>query len=191
MSIFPLSILPAYWVVNSVRSIVLIGFMGAGKSSVGRCLARRTGLARVDTDEIVAARFKLSIPEIFSKHGEKAFRDAETETLRELSLDRPGIVVTGGGILLQPENAELLRLLGTIVWLTADEGVLFERATRRRERPLLESENPREKFSELLRTREPLYASAADFRVDTSSLTHDEVAELIQNKIEEATAIRQ
>jgi shikimate kinase len=191
MSIFLLSILPAYWLVNSARSIVVIGLMGAGKSSIGRCLARRTGLARVDTDEMVAAKFGLSIREIFSKHGAERFRDAETEALRELSLDQPAIVVTGGGIVLRPENVDLLRGFGMIVWLTADEETLFERATRRRERPLLEGENPRERFSELLRTREPLYANAADFHINTSSLTHDEVADVIQNKIEEAKPVQQ
>jgi shikimate kinase len=165
--------------------------MGAGKSSVGRCLARRTGLARVDTDEMVVAKFGLSIREIFSKHGAERFRDAETEALRELSLNQPTIIVTGGGIVLRPENVDLLRQLGTIVWLTADEETLFERATRRGERPLLQTENPRDKFSELLQARQPVYASTADFHIDTSSLRHDEVAEVIQNKIEEVTAVRQ
>src|SRR6266704_4687894 len=95
--------------VNAAKSIVLIGMMGAGKTSVGRCLQRRTGLARLDTDEMVAAEFGMLIPQIFEEHGEEKFRNAETELLRKLSPDRPAIIVTGGGIVLRKENADLLK----------------------------------------------------------------------------------
>jgi shikimate kinase len=174
--------------VSSAKSIVLIGFMGAGKSSVGRFLERRTGLARMDTDEIVSSKFGLSIQEIFSKHGEEWFRDAETETLRELSPDRPSIIVTGGGIVLRQENVDLLKRLGSIVWLDADEKELFQRASRRGERPLLQTRNPEKTFSELFRKRRSLYEGAADLRVDTSSLSHDAIAELILRRMEELAA---
>jgi len=170
--------------MNSARSIVLIGFMGAGKSSVGRWLERRTGLTRVDTDEIIAAKYRISISEIFSKHGETAFREAETEALRELPPDRPTIIVTGGGTILRPENVEILKRAGTIVWLQGDEETLFERAGRRGSRPLLQTENPRETFSELMKKRKPLYQQVADFRVDTTALSHEEVADAVLRKIE-------
>ena len=94
------------------NAIVLIGFMGAGKSSVGRTLARMTGLPRFDTDEMVAARFALTIPEIFEKHGQEKFRDAETEALTKLRNRGQAIIVTGGGIVLREENVTLLRELG-------------------------------------------------------------------------------
>jgi len=165
--------------------------MGAGKSSVGRCLERRTGLTRFDTDEAVSAKLGLSILEIFSRHGEERFREAETEALRQLSQDRQSIIVTGGGIVLRQENVDLLKRLGTIVWLEADEKKLFERSSRRGERPLLQTEDPIRTFSELFRKRQPLYADAADFRIDTSKLTHDEVADVILSKIEETTVVRQ
>ena len=158
--------------------------MGAGKSSVGRCLQQRTGLARVDTDKIVSARLTYSIPEIFSRHGETRFRDAETRALRDLALDRQSIIVTGGGIVLRPENVDLLKRLGILVWLEADEETLFERATRKRDRPLLQTAHPRATFFELLQNRVPLYAKVADVRVDTSKLTCDEVADVILNKID-------
>ncbi|HEV3394264.1 MAG TPA: shikimate kinase [Chthoniobacterales bacterium] len=177
--------------MNSVKSIVLVGMMGAGKSSVGRCLQRRTGLARLDTDEIVAKEFGVSIREIFRTHGEQKFRDAETQALGELAPDRPTIIVTGGGIVLRPQNVDLLKRLGTIVWLNADEATLFERASRRNERPLLQNENPRTAFSELLRKRIPLYRSTAHFEIDTSRMTHDEVAEAILSRLEEFSATRQ
>ena len=163
--------------------------MGAGKSSVGRCLQQRTGLARLDTDEMVAAQFGIPIAQIFEKHGEERFRIAETDVLRKLAPERPAIVVTGGGIVGRAENLDLLKQLGTVVWVTADEATLFERASRRNDRPLLQKENPHAVFSKLFRERESLYAAAADLRVDTSALTHDEVAETILKRLEEVTAL--
>ena len=165
--------------------------MGAGKSSVGRCLQQRTGLARLDTDEMVAAQFGIPIAQIFEKHGEERFRIAETDVLRKLAPERPAIVVTGGGIVLRAENVDLLKQLGTVIWVTAEEATLFERAARRNDRPLLQKENPRAVFSKLFRERESLYAAAADLRVDTSTLTHDEVAETILNRLEEVSSLRQ
>jgi shikimate kinase len=158
--------------------------MGAGKSSVGRCLQQRTGLAHVDTDELVSATFGHSITEIFSRHDETRFRDAETEALRELELDRQSIIVTGGGIVLREENADRLKRLGTVIWLDADEATLFGRATRKDDRPLLQTENPHTRFSELLHARRPLYAKIAEIRIDTSKLTCDEVADVILKKID-------
>jgi len=180
----------AYCNVNMAKSIVVIGMMGAGKSSVGRCLQRRTGLACLDIDERVAAEFGMLIPQIFEEHGEEKFRNAETEVLRKLSPDRPAIIVTGGGIVLRKENVDLLKQLGIAVWLGADEATLFERASRRNDRPLLQRESPRAVFSKLFRERESLYAAAADLRVDTSTKTHDEVAETILNKVEKFAALQ-
>ena len=151
--------------------------MGAGKSAVGRELARRLGLPRHDLDELIRLRFALSIPEIFARHGEDAFRDAETELLRKL--DRGAIVVTGGGIVLRDENVQLLRALGRTFWLDADEETLWRRASRRSTRPLLQGANPRARFAELLRERLPLYDAAADDRIDVSSRSVKEVADAI------------
>lgn len=166
------------------NAIGLIGFMGAGKSSVGRTLARMTGLARFDTDEMVSARFGLTIPQIFEAHGEERFRDAETDALRELSGKGQAILVTGGGIVLREENVALLRELGRIVYLAADEETLFARISRRQTRPLLRTENPRATVKELVAKRLPLYRAAADVEVDTARLTHDEVARRILESIE-------
>jgi len=133
---------------------------------------------------MLAAEFGIPITEIFATQGEEKFRDAETNVLRKLAPDRPAIVVTGGGIVLRPENVDLLKQLGTVVWLRADEATLFERASRRNDRPLLQKENPRKVYSELFRQREPLYAAAADFNIDTSGKDHDEVAGAILREIE-------
>ena len=168
---------------QSGKSIVLIGMMGAGKSCVGRGLQRRTKLALVDTDDVVASKFGISIPEIFSKYGEQGFREAETQTLRELALAKPTIIVTGGGIVLRAKNVDILKQLGVIVWLDGNEETLFERASRARTRPLLQGENPREVFAQMLRGRLPLYAKIGDIRIDTSVLTDEEVAVAILSKL--------
>jgi Shikimate kinase len=173
-----------YWEVNQLsQSIILIGMMGAGKSSVGRCLHRRTGLALHDTDEIVTSKFGMSIPEIFAEHGEKKFREAETEALRRVQTEQQTIIITGGGIVLRKENVEILRSQAAIVWLDGDEETLFARATRKRNRPLLHTKNPRKAFSQILGLRRPLYANIADIRVDTSVLTDEEVAVAIVAKL--------
>ena len=169
-------------------SIVLIGMMGAGKSCVGPCLHRRTGLALHDTDEIVAANLGMPISGIFLKFGEQRFRQAETEALRSLPTTGQAIIVTGGGIVLRNENVEILKTLGVIVWLDADEKTLFARASRKRNRPLLQTENPRKAFSQILAARRPLYANIADIRVDTSVLTDEEVAVAILAKLRRVNA---
>src|SRR5438477_2629115 len=157
------------------NAIALIGFMGAGKSAVGRELSRRTGWPRHDTDEMIREQFGISIPDIFARHGEPAFRDAETALLKTLQRGLAGIVVTGGGIILRGENVQLLRGLGHILWLDADEEVLWQRASRHSTRPLLQTPDPRARFTELLRERRPLYQAAADYRINTSSSSIAEV----------------
>jgi shikimate kinase len=170
---------------NRGKSIVLIGMMGAGKSSVGDCLARRTKLTLHDTDEIIASKFRLPIPEIFAKYGEDKFREAETKALREVLQAKQAIIVTGGGIILHEENLQILKRLGVLVWLDGQEQILFERASRSGNRPLLQSENPnpRKAFAQILQARRPLYAKIAHLRVDTSVLTDEEVAVAILSKL--------
>jgi shikimate kinase len=164
------------------QSIVLIGMMGAGKSAVGHCLHQRFGFSRLDIDQMVTSKFGMPIPEIFSKHGENKFRDAETETLQALATSGPAVIVTGGGIVLREKNIDLLKRLGAVVWLQADEATLFKRASRTGNRPLLQHKNPRNAFAQMLQARLPLYAKVADIRVDTSALTGEEVTLAILSK---------
>jgi shikimate kinase len=175
---------------SPAQSVVLIGMMGAGKSSVGRRLQERTGLPLVDTDEAIVVRAGLAIREIFALHGERRFRELEGQILEELASARPAIFVTGGGLVVRKDNIALLKTLGTVFWLDGQEETLFERATRHPARPLLQTENPRATFSEILRGRVPLYAEAADVRVDTTGATHHEVVDLILQEIETRTAAR-
>src|SRR5947207_12200114 len=151
------------------NAIVLIGFMGAGKSAVGRELSRRTGWRRHDTDEMIRGQFGISIPDIFARHGEPAFRAAETALLETLERGLAGIVVTGGGIILREENVRLLRGMGRIIWLDADEAILWQRASRHSTRPLLQTPDPRARFTELLRERLRPYQTAAAYRINTRS----------------------
>lgn len=153
--------------------------MGSGKSSVGRSLQQRTNLPRFDLDELVAARAGMSIPEIFAAHGEEWFRDLESAVLNEVPRELAAIVVTGGGLVLRTENRLVLKELGTVVWLEADETTLLERSARRRNRPLLQTENPLATIVTLLEQRRPIYTAMADVRVDTTHRTHEEVTDII------------
>jgi shikimate kinase len=157
--------------------------MGTGKSRIGKVLEQRTGFRRFDTDEIISSTLKMPIEKIFSIHGEEPFRELETETLRSLSTEERAIIVTGGGIVLRSENVDLLKQLGAVVWLDADEATLRRRIHRLSDRPLLRTANPEATLSELRETREPLYRNAADLRVDISQKNPEQIAELILKNI--------
>lgn len=160
-------------------NIVLVGFMGSGKSSVGRELARGTGYRFRDTDLLVRSRVGKSIPEIFAVHGEAFFRAQENAVLRSLQRERAMVLATGGGIVLDPANGPLLRRLGPVVWLVADESTIWERVSRNPNRPLLRTANPRQTVRKLLNARQDLYAAVADFSVDSTGLDHQQVARQI------------
>ena len=153
--------------------------MGCGKSSVGRRLASLTGHRFVDTDELVAQAGNMSIPEIFAACGEEGFREIEERVLADL-VGVVGIVLaTGGGAVLRESNRAAMKKIGAVAWLDADPDALFERASRSQRRPLLQTENPRKTFDELLASRRAIYEGVADFRVDSTGLGHDEVAQSI------------
>ena len=165
-------------------NIVLIGFMGCGKSSIGRRLAGRLGHEFLDSDELITARAGRSITEIFAIEGEEHFRNRETVELRELIDASKIVLATGGGAVLREENREILRRIGTVVWLHADPDTLFARATRSRKRPLLEVENPRNTFNTLLESRLPLYQQACSLKFDATGFSHDQTVEGILRAIE-------
>jgi shikimate kinase len=153
--------------------------MGCGKSSVGRRLSGLTGHRFVDTDELIVQSEGRSISEIFSESGEEYFRNVEQRSLEDLVGVCGIILSTGGGLVLRPANRETLRKIGIVAWLDASPDVLFERATRSAKRPLLQTEDPRKIFDDLLSVRRELYNSAADFRIDSTRLSHDEAAQLL------------
>jgi len=153
-------------------NIVLVGFMGAGKSVCGRVLARRLGRCFVETDDMIVSRDGRSIPEIFRLDGEETFRRLEAETLQALRLKSGDVIATGGGLPCRDGRMEALRALGTVVWLRGDLGVLLERAGRIGGRPMLER-SPAE-VEALYRSREPYYARA-HVTIDTAGLGVDQV----------------
>lgn len=153
--------------------------MGCGKSSVGRRLSGLTGHRFVDTDELVAQAEGRSISDIFSHIGEAHFRDLEQQSLENLVGVCGIILSTGGGLVLRPANRQTLKKIGIVAWLDAHPDVLFERAMRSGRRPLLQTADPRATFDELLSARRDLYEITADFRVDSSRLSHDEAAQIL------------
>ena len=153
-------------------NVVLVGFMGAGKSACGRMLARRLGRCFVETDDMIVSRDGRSIPEIFRVDGEETFRRLEAETLEALRLKSGDVIATGGGLPCRDGRMEALRALGTVVWLRGDLGVLLERAGRIGGRPMLER-SPAE-VEALYRRREPYYARA-HVTIDTAGLGVDQV----------------
>lgn len=160
-------------------NIVLVGFMGSGKSSIGRLLARRLDFDFVDTDRLIIERAGTEISEIFARHGEDHFRDLESAAIESLRGAEGKIIATGGGAVLREKNRASLRELGLVVGLTASEDVIFERVSRNSKRPLLQTENPRATVHALLAAREPLYREAAQLTIDTTRLSHDDVADRI------------
>lgn len=156
------------------KAVVLIGFMGAGKSTVGRALANLSGLPLVDLDALIVQRQGGSIPAIFADQGEAAFRRYETEALRSLSDACPIILATGGGIVGHQENWQLMRRLGSIVYLRANWQTLRARLAGSTDRPLATAERTEADVKSLWQQRVPLYEQA-DLIVDTDGRTVEEV----------------
>ncbi|MFM8992229.1 MAG: shikimate kinase [Alphaproteobacteria bacterium] len=149
------------------RSIVLVGLMGAGKSSIGRRLAQRLGLDFVDADHEIERAAGCTIEEIFARFGEPAFRDGERRVIGRLLEDRaPIVLATGGGAFMDPETRARIRAHGVSVWLRAELDVLLRRVSRRSNRPLLKQGDPREVLERLVAVRHPVYA-VADLVVET------------------------
>ena len=166
-----------------LNNIILIGFMGSGKSSIGKRLAQELRYEYIDTDAVIVKNNNLSIAEIFEVHGEEAFRKLESEALKTLFGKEKTVLATGGGIVLHAENQELLRRLGTVIWLHASVDTLFERAQRNTYRPLLEVEHPRHTFNDLLTRRLSAYQKTSDIFIDTTNLSYAQTKTSIMNAL--------
>jgi shikimate kinase len=158
--------------------IVLVGLMGAGKSTVGRRLARRLGLGFVDSDDEIERAAVHTIPEIFDRFGEASFRDGERRVLRRLIEDGPRVIATGGGAFMDPETRALILKRCLAVWLEADVDTLAARVARRGRRPLLAGTEPLPFLRELAAVRNPIYAEA-HLRVASQSGPHERTVERI------------
>lgn len=166
-------------VMERGSAIVLIGFMGAGKTTVGLELSRLIDWPLYETDDAIAANAEMSVEDFFASRGEEEFREAESEALAGMPRES-AIVGTGGGIVLRPENVAALKRLGLVIYLEADEPTLIHRLHDETEgRPLLQTDNFRTTLARLLRKRKPLYRAAADFTVNTIRLNASEAAQEI------------
>ncbi|MGU3495286.1 shikimate kinase [Xanthobacteraceae bacterium A53D] len=158
------------------RCIVLVGMPGAGKSSVGRRLAKRLGLPFLDADEEIERAAGMAIPEIFASRGESEFREGEKRVMLRLLQGGPIVLATGGGAFMNVETREAVARHGVSVWLSADLAVLLRRVRKRTDRPLLADGDPAEKLAKLLAARGDTYA-LADVRVESRDATHEAVVE--------------
>lgn len=155
-----------------MKHLILIGFMGAGKTTVGNRFARELDWKMIDTDQRVVEKAGMPVTEIFSKYGEKRFREMETEVLTELLLEsRPAVVSVGGGLPVQPQNAVYLKKMGTTVYLRAKEETLIGRLQGDKTRPLLQNGGLEKKIHALLNERAEIYEERADVVLDTDGLT--------------------
>jgi len=162
----------------AASNLILVGFMGAGKTTVGRRLAERLHWEVVDCDDLIEARAKKTIAEIFASEGEAAFRDLEAELAATLRDYRQTVITTGGGIVERAANLARLRAAGRIIYLRAQPEVLYTRLAGSTHRPLLRVADPLGRIQELLAQRAARY-EAADQTIDTDDLTVDEVVEAI------------
>jgi shikimate kinase len=160
------------------RPIVLVGLMGAGKSTVGRRLAKRLDLPFVDSDDAIALAAGRSAAEVFESLGEPAFRDGERRVVRRLVDGRPRVIATGGGAFADPATRALLNGAGVTVWLDAPVDVLARRAARRNTRPLLRNGDARATLERLAAERRPAY-SQAHLRIESGTAPHGEVVSAI------------
>lgn len=152
---------------SATPTVVLVGLPGAGKSTVGRQLARRLGVNFVDSDHVIEERLGCSVREYFEREGEQAFRDLEQAVLAEL-VQRQGIVLsTGGGSVLRPANRQVLKAHGWVVYLKSSPQELFKRLRHDKTRPLLQGSDPLQKLKDLYQVRDPLYREVAHHSVET------------------------
>lgn len=162
---------------HPARCLVLIGFMGSGKTTVGRQLQEQLGYPLLDTDLAIEEREGRSIREIFADQGEEAFRDMESTLLSELAAQEATsrILSTGGGIIGREANRALLRQLGFVVWLKAPAETILQRTARNNARPLLQTDDPETAVKRLMAEREPLYRETSHLELETAGLDIDEV----------------
>jgi shikimate kinase len=158
------------------RTIVLVGMMGAGKSTIGRRLAARLKLPFTDADTEIEAAAGMSIPEIFETHGEAYFRDGEARVIARLLAQGPAVLATGGGAFMREETRNCIRAKAISIWLRADADVIMRRVRRRADRPLLQTADPEGTVNRLLGEREPVYRSA-DLTISSRDVPHDRIVE--------------
>src|SRR6478735_4411128 len=158
------------------RSIVLVGMMGVGKSTIGRRMAARLKLPFVDADTEIEAAAGMTIPEIFERHGEPHFRDGEARVIARLLEGGPIVLATGGGAFMREETRSRIAAKAISIWLKADPDIIMRRVRRRADRPLLQTADPEGTVTRLLTEREPIYRNA-DLTIASRDVPHDKIVE--------------
>ena len=161
-----------------MRNIVLIGFMGTGKTTIATALANRLKMRYVSTDDMIEKYEKRTINEIFTNEGEDYFRDVEAKVIREVSEMENVVIDAGGGAVMRDENIANLKMRGILICLAANEEVIMQRTKKYKHRPLLNVEDPKRKIRDLIAKRAPFYAKA-DHAIDTGKYTINQVVERI------------
>src|SRR5580698_4977533 len=159
-----------------LRSIVLVGMMGVGKSTIGRRLAARLRLPFVDADAEIEAAAGMSIPDIFETHGEPHFRDGEARVIARLIDNGPGVLATGGGAFMREDTRNRIRAKAVSIWLKADADTIMRRVKRRVDRPLLQTADPAATVGRLIAEREPVY-QLADLTIWSREVPHDKIVD--------------
>ena len=165
------------------RSVVLVGMMGAGKTSVGKRLAGRLGLTFIDADTAIEEAAKKSVSEIFAEHGEDYFRQGERRVIARLLREPRQIIATGGGAFMNAETRAAIRSAGLSIWLKADWELLFERVRRRPTRPLLQTADPEGTLRALVEARYPVYAEA-DLTVQSIDVPHEAMVDAVVSALD-------
>lgn len=165
------------------RNIFLIGFMGAGKSTIAKALQRELGFPLVEMDERIVQEQGMSINEIFAQHGEAHFRDIESQLVVDIGEQEPSIVSCGGGVVVRPENTQNMKKSGRIVFLKATPQTIYERVKNSKDRPILNGHMNVEYIAQLMEKRRALYEEAADITIQTDGKTREQICEEIIGKL--------
>jgi shikimate kinase len=167
------------------KNIYLVGLMGAGKTTVGRSLAKRLDVRFIDTDKEIELRTGVSIPTIFEIEGEEGFRKREANMIAETAAEKACVVATGGGSVLRGENRDAMRASGFVVYLNVPPQMLWERTRYDKNRPLLQVADPLSRLSQLFIARDPLYRDAANFVMDSGGMSVQEVLQYLLKELSE------
>ena len=170
--------------MKNIQNIFLIGFMGAGKSSIAKELSKKLQMNIVEMDQRIVQDQGMSINEIFEKYGEDHFRDIESQLILDLGNTEPVIVSCGGGVVIRQENSQYMKKSGKVVFLTAKPETIFERVRYSKERPILNGNMNVEFIADLMAKRLPLYEAAADVMIHTDGKTVAQIAEEIIEAVE-------
>ena len=167
-----------------MSNIILIGYMGCGKSTIGKKLSYAVRKPYVDTDKLIETKEKKTISTIFSEQGEEAFREMETACIKSLFAQKQEhVIAVGGGLPLRSQNRELLKKLGTVIYLRAKPETIAERLKGDTTRPLLQTENPVQRIQEMLQKRASIYEQAADVILDVDDKSFEKILDEIERKL--------